>query len=202
MAYFLSRRGQLGLTLMEIGVALGIVLLLLGFSAPFLLNYRGKSAVNRGVELVKVLAERASEQAKTDGYPLPETLKASGLTTASQPSSSEGSSLRVQIRRRLRSGDSLQVVSNKSLDSSSVVADFLGFGLLDIEGDSSQLGYFLEFVEESESGQRTLATIPIDVNGEFVLAENASEARLRLRYGDYQRTVTFRYQGTVTLDRR
>lgn len=196
------RLKERGLSLAEIAVALGILLLLMGLVAPFFLNYRGKNRVNRAQELTRALVERAAEQAKTDGYPLPDELKSNGVIASAAAGSTPGSELRLRIKRRLSSDQPTELLSDRELSTGGVVVEFSNLGLIDLEGDATQVGYYLEFVEKTDSATTVLATLPIDVNGEFVLLGNAPEARLRYSFRDYGRELLFRTQGTVTQDRR
>jgi type II secretory pathway pseudopilin PulG len=189
---------------MEVAIAMGILLILIAASIPFILRYRGKTGVNRAAEITKAVIERAGEEAKTAGYPLPDSLKQAGLTSSSPLSSSTGTDILLRLRRKTAEGEPPQLVLERNLSSaSSLTADFQGLGLLDIDVNNSPKGLFLEFVERSPGGAKTvLATIPIDLNGEFVLLGDQGEGSVTYRHDSYSRTVTLSHRGTVVLDRR
>lgn len=182
---------------------MGILLLLAALAAPFLLTYKGKSQVNRAQELTKATLERAVEDAKTAGFPIPESMKQAGLTELPDAQAAEGTTLLLRERRRVTKGGAADVVSEKHLSGSDAVKiGFNGVGRLDLVSDTDTLGVFVELAETDGTSVKTLATIPIDVNGEFVLQGSQGNATIWYSYGDYRRELQLRVQGTVTLDRR
>jgi len=195
---------QRAFTIMELSIALVIVLLLLGATAPFVVRYRGKSSVNTSIEVCKAVIERAGEIAKTAGYPIPKEIKQNGVSDQGATELAEGSDLSLRIRKRLGSGAPLTLVSQKLLSSSTTLsANFQQLGYLDLEADTDISGVFVEFVETSAGDpERVLCTLPIDVNGEFALYGNSSKATVTLGYGHYRRVLELTQRGTVTLERR
>jgi len=195
---------MIGLTLAEVAVALFIVLLLLGATTPFILRYRGRSSVDRATEVTKAALERASEEARTAGFPLPDTLKNAGLPTASAPQSTEGADLFLRVRRRLRDNTAPETILKREYtNATSVKLGFEHLGFIDLDAEPTLNGLFAEFVEVDESGTETvLATIPVDLNGEFVLHENNAQGFVAFSYGSYGRILTVSHRGTVVLDRR
>lgn len=204
MEFPFDRRSQSrGFTLLEVMVAVGIALLLLAFSAPFIINYRGKNSVNRAVELVKAGLEKTAEVAKTSGVPLQRSLRLSGLVAPTSGQAPEGTTLWLRQRKRPRPGDPIELLTQIQLSNSdSIKLETTEIGYLDLDSQTEQEGLFVELVARSESATTVLVVIPVDVNGEFVLLGPAGKGSLALSYGDYRREVTLRVQGTVTLDRR
>lgn len=188
---------------MEISITLGILLLLVAMAAPFLLTYKGKSQVNRAQELTKATLERAEEDAKTAGFPIPESMKQSGLPDLAASQAAEGTTLLLRERRRVSKGGAAEIVSEKHLSGSDAVRiGFSGVGNLDLSSDTDTLGVFVEFAETDGTSVKTLAVIPVDVNGELVLQGSLANATIWYSYGDYRRELQLRVQGTVTVDRR
>jgi type II secretory pathway pseudopilin PulG len=199
-----ARPPQRGFTILEICVALGILLVVLATSIPFILSYRGKNSVNRAAEVTKAVVERAAEQAKTVGYPLPDDLKLNGLATAAVAQSTPGLEVYVRMRKRLTAGTAPSLVSKKELSSSSdMVIRFEHLGLVDLDTETSVNGVFVEFVERDASGiERVLACLPIDVNGEFVLHSTSANGTIRFAHGSYSRQLELTVRGSCTPDRR
>lgn len=186
-------------TLVEVAVAIGVVFLILAAATPFFLRNRGKTHVNQAVEVTKALIERAGEVAKSSGYPLPEDFLQQGLATpAGTPV--EGQPIIVRIRKR--SNDQVTLISQRPLTGSEGINLALtGLGKLDLDSVTMQ-GIFVEIVQEEEGAETLLATIPVDVNGEFVFASGESGAAIHFRYGQHVRGIQMNIRGAVRSEQR
>ena len=191
-----------GFTVADICISLIILALIVGASIPLISRYRGRTAVNRGVEVCKAVIDRALEEAKTSGSPLPSTLK-SGLTSAAQPNSPADTPVSIRIRKRIRPSTTPILVTEKNLSTTAVLRlSFNLVGMVDIDADQSLTGVYVEFVAKPASGPpQLLATIPIDINGEIALIPSAASATLVLDYNNYQRSLELTPSGSVVLDR-
>lgn len=190
-------------SLAEIVIALSILLLLMGLAVPFLLRYRGHTSVNRAVEISKAVLERATEEAKSSGYPLSTSLTEAGLTEAAQTESTPEAPLKVRIRKRTAPGREAAVVSEREFPRSTAIRLGLqNLGTLDLTSQTDQLGVFVEWVENQGGGEAILATVPIDINGQYVLQGNQANARVLFAFGDYQRSLELTRRGVVAVDRR
>lgn len=197
------RFGKSGFTFIEIAVALGIVALLFAIALPFFVRYRGQSSVNRAVEISKAVIERAVEEAKSSGHPLPDQVLQNGLETASSPESTPEKSIAVRIRKRTSPAGPAAIITQRELPrSNSFTAHFHQLGLIDLGSDPTLLGVYAEFVETSGTTETVLATLPIDVNGEIVLLGKAGNAFVSFRFGSYARQIELTSRGVVTMDRR
>lgn len=195
------RRPRAAFTLQEVVIAMGIVLLLIGFSAPFIITSRGKTGVNTAVEITKALLDRAGEEARTVGYPLADALKQDGLSDLAIDKPGSGGRVTIRLRKRLSSGTEPLLLTQKALAVEEVA--FSSLGRLDLESESEINGLFVEFVVlEGGGSESLLATVPVDVNGEFVLAGNAGDGHITFSYGDYSRSINLTINGTSRLDRR
>lgn len=197
------RKKEHGFTLLETLVAIGIALLLLAFSAPFIINSRGRSSVNHSVVLTKAWLEDTAEAAKTNGLPLDQNLRETGLIEEAKSQTETDTTLWLRRQRRGKKGEPLELLTQVQLsnsDSTRVTTTSIGF--LDIEADTEQEGLFVELVERGENSTKVLATIPVDMNGEFLLQGPAGGGTIRYSHGDYSRELAIRVQGTASLDRR
>lgn len=185
-------------------MALGIFLLLVATLLPMALRYRGHSAVNRAIELAKIVTQRAGEEAKSAGYPLNDSLKQNGLAVACVAASTPGTEVSVRLRKRLRAGGPVQTITERKLsDSGRVTLQLSGLGLLDLEAETDINGVFVEFVQSGPDGAETiLATIPADVNGEFVLRGASANGSIVFHNRDYSNTLNITHRGVVTTERR
>jgi prepilin-type N-terminal cleavage/methylation domain-containing protein len=200
--YSMSRPPTIkGFTLIEVMVAVGIVLLLLAALTPFYANYRGKSNVNRAVEVTKAVIERAAEEAKSAGYPLPQDMLTNGLDTAAV-APLENQTVVLKIRKRTTLGGEAKLIAERHLPrSESLKLTLGGLGLLTL-ADTDAQGVFLEVLQKSEGSETLLATLPIDVNGEFVFQGDQSGALISFGYGDHVRGLQMNTRGVVVSDQR
>ena len=186
-------------TLIEVAVAIGVVLLVLAAATPLFLRNRGKTHVNQAVEVTKAVIERAAEVAKSSGYPLPEDFLQQGLATPAE-TPVDGQPILVRIRKR--SNDQITLISQRPLTGSEGINLALtGLGKLDLDSVTMQ-GIFVEIVQEEEGVETLLATIPVDVNGEFVFASGESSAALHFRYGQHVRGIQMNIRGAVRSEQR
>lgn len=190
-----------GFTLIEIAVALGILFLILAISTPFYLSYRTRTNVNQAAVITKALFERALEEAKTAGYPLPESLLESGLTTAATTTGGEGP-ISVHIRKRSTNGGNLTLVARRVIPGSeSLELTLDGLGKLGLE-ESTDTGLYLEILRQTGGEMVVLATVPVDVNGDFLFLNKNAQASLAFKAGEHSREVQLTARGTVTTDQR
>lgn len=192
-----------GFTLVELAVALGLFVLLAAAIVPSVLNYRVRSSINESASLTQALIQQGAEAAKTAGSPLADELRLNGLASG-QNQASPGVQIVIRLRKRLTDGEAAQTLLERVVaKSSSVVTEFEGLGVLDIDTETNHLGVFVEVVERRDTAPDVvLVTLPIDVNGEFVLATTARDARIRFAHNNYSKEVRLTLRGTVTLDRR
>ena len=191
-----------GFTLVEIAITVGILLLLIGAAVPFYTSYRGKTNVNRAVEITKAVIERAAEEAKAAGYPLPQDMLVDGLATpAADPSNNKTVVLR--IRKRVTQAGSAKTIAERHLPGSDGLRVSLsGLGLLPMDQTDAQ-GVFLEILQKSELDETLLATLPIDVNGEFVFQQGEQTgAAIFFGYGNHTRGIQMNVRGVVVSDQR
>lgn len=188
-----------GFTLVEVAVAIGIVLLLLAAATPFYLRNRGKTNVNRAVEVTKALIERASEEAKSSGHPLPEALLQDGMPSPAE-APVEGQEIVVRIQKK--SNNKVTLISERHLSGSeSLSLALTGLGKMDLDSTDIQ-GVFLEILQSSQGAETLLATIPVDVNGEFVFAPEQSGAAIHFRYAQHVRGLQMNIRGAVRAEER
>ena len=199
----LSQFKSSGFTVAEICISLLILALIVGASIPLISRYRGRTGVNRGIEVCKAVVERAVEEAKTAGSPLPSSLKG-GLPVASASNSPVDTAVAVRVRKRIRPSTEPILVTEKSLSTTvNTRLTFLQMGQVDIDADQSLTGFYVEFIAKPAGGPpQLLASLPIDVNGEIALVPDAATAVVSLEYDNYQRNLEFTANGNVVLDRR
>lgn len=189
-----------GITLIEIGVVLGILALLLAIAVPGYMRYRAHQTVNRALEIAEGLTSRAKEEARSSGFALTTSLRETGLTQAalSGRQSPQGP-LALRIRKRFRASEVPKVVSLREL-SGGVALDYELFqlGTLDLDAEANLEGVFLELLDNGAP----IAVIPVDVNGEFYLLGEKNSGFLRFHYGDYNRTLELTRRGASRPDRR
>jgi Tfp pilus assembly protein PilE len=190
-----------GYSIVELVVAVGIVLLLLAAATPFYNSYRGKSNVNRAVEVTKAFLERAGEEAKSAGYPLPQSMIEGGLQSPS-PATQENQTVVLRIRKRLTAGGEAKLVAERHLprsDSLKVALD--GFGILPMT-DTDAPGIYVEILQEKDAAETLVATLPIDVNGDFVFQGERSSGAIFFSYGSHVRGLQMNIRGAVKAEQR
>ena len=189
-----------GITLIEIGVVLGILALLLAIAVPGYMRYRAHQSVNRALEIAEGLAVRAKEEARSSGFALTTSLRENGVTLAAVTGrQSPQGPLALRIRKRFRASQTPQVVSLREL-SGGITLDYelSQLGTLDLDANANLEGVFLELLDNGTP----IAVIPVDVNGEFYLLGHENNAFLRFCYGDYSRTLELTRRGASRPDRR
>ncbi|MFA5508006.1 MAG: prepilin-type N-terminal cleavage/methylation domain-containing protein [Vulcanimicrobiota bacterium] len=192
-------RNNGGISLVEVLIAITVLFLLVAASTPFYLNYRGRTQVNRAAEVARALIERGGEEAKTSGYPLPEELTRDGLTAA-PVAPTRGQTLVVRLRKQV--GEKSSLIAERPLPGSErFETNLSGLGLLESEGSQVQ-GIFVEFLQVVNGIEVVLATIPVDVNGEFVLASEQANGFVQFGYGGHTRTIEITARGVVRSDQR
>lgn len=188
----------------EICVALGILALIAAAALPMFTRYRGRTAVNRSIEITKAVLERGVEEARTIGSPIPSNLKATGLTDVAVATSPPETKVVVRIRKRLSPATTPILVTERSLsDTVNVTLAFSQLGTVDIDSQQDLTGVYVEFATKPTGGtSQILAAIPVDVNGELVLHQSQTAAALGIVYNNYSRSLDVSAGGTVVLDRR
>lgn len=185
-------------TLIEISVAVGILLIIVTISASSWMRYRSRTAVNRSAEVVRAIFERAVEEAKSTGYPLDESLLTEGLSAASQAQTSPEATILIQIRKRTRQSTSPAVISRRELPSSNLITvEFEHLGELDLD-DAATDGVFLEIVQSLNNSETILATVPIDTNGDLILASNATKAFINFTTDKHHQTLEITHRGVIS----
>lgn len=203
--FFLRTSRQPGFSLAEMAVVLGILAVLAGLAVPLLSRYRGHTSVNSAAEITEGLLVRAREEARASGYPLPETLRASGV---SEPAPTEllggdEGDLVVRLRKRTVAGAPPAVLISRNLSASAPLqVQLSNLGRLDLDADISLQGVYLELLLETGGGARTLCAVPVDVNGEMALLGNQTEAAIHFVHKSYVRSLKLTHRGVVTPDRR
>lgn len=192
-----------GFTVAEICISLLILALIVAASVPLISRYRGRTGVNRGIEICKALIERGIQEAKTAGTPLPASID-SGLASPGAPNSPPESAVVVRVRKRIRPSTTPILVTEKSLSTTvNSRVSFFQLAQVDIDADQSLTGVYVEFLAKPETGpSQLLATLPVDVNGDLALVTTAATAAISLEYNDYRRTLELSASGNVVLDRR
>lgn len=193
-----------GISLIEMAVIVGIASVLLAIGATSYFRYRANTAVNTGAETVEVMLMRAKEEAKTSGFALAGTLRQNGVATAA-PEGRFGAdrAVAVRVRKRYRAGGPVQMVATKDLSlAAPVEVEVAGLGVIDIDTDASQEGVFFEVLVKDGASATLLATVPVDVNGELILAGAAGNGAIRLHSGTYSRAIEVTRRGAIQPDRR
>lgn len=195
------RRGSpAGFTIVEVAVTLGLILLILAVAVPFYGGYRGRTSVNRSTEITKAVIERAAEEAKAAGYPLPQALLQSGLEDAALAPVT-GQEIIVKAKKRVTPGGNATLLSERHLPRSDTLKLSLA-GLGVVPPETTPQGVFVEIVQKLDSTETLLATIPIDVNGEFVFFEQEKNAAIFFNHRDHTRGLQLNIRGVITADQR
>lgn len=182
-------------------MAVGIVLVLLAVATPFYNSYRGRSNVNRAVEVTKAVLERAGEEAKSGGRPLPQSMIENGLATPAE-TPSESQTIVLRIQKRATTGAEAKLIAERHLPrSDSLNLALHGFGILPLT-DTEAPGLFFEILQQSENDETLLATLPIDVNGEFVFQGEESSGAIFFGHGSHVRGLQLNIRGVVVADQR
>jgi prepilin-type N-terminal cleavage/methylation domain-containing protein len=200
----MRRPGPRGFSLPEVAVLIAILAILLAIGTPIYFRYRASAAVNTAAETAEGLLSRCREEAKASGYALPDDLVASGVSTAA-PAGVAGmdGGVTLRIRKRYRAGEPLQTVTIKDLSlSGRVGVEVVGLGQLDLDGDTSLEGVYFEILVKQGGSTTALATLPVDVNGEFIMQGSNTGGAIRFSSGSYNRLIALTRRGVVNPDRR
>jgi type II secretory pathway pseudopilin PulG len=200
----MRRSRVLGFSLVEVAIILTLTCLLLAIGATSYFRYRANTAVNTAAETVEALLMRAREEAKSSGFALDPSLRQEGVAAVA-PAGRHGAegALAVRVRKRYRAGTPAQLVATKDLSlAAPVEIEVSGLGTVDLDTDTGLEGVFFEVLLKKEGLLTVLAAIPVDVNGEFILAGTRANASIRLNSGSYDRTVELTTRGVIAPDRR
>lgn len=200
----MRRAGRRGLSLAEVAVLLAILAILMAVAVPAYFRYRAHTAVNTALEMTEGLLARAREEAKGSGYALSQDLVAGGVSEPADAGrvGADGA-VSVRVRKRYRAGEPAQVLTVKDLSTGVAVdVETTGLGKLDIDEDSSQEGVFFEILVKRGADVHLVASIPVEVNGEMILFEDAGGGSIVLGYADYRRSLDVTRRGVITPDRR
>lgn len=183
-------------TLLEILVVLGILGILLAVISPYFGGQRARQAANTAVELTQALLDRAQEEARAGGYPIESDLKNDGLSTVANDSSGENGTLVLRLSRRLSAGSQAKVLSNRELPNSGLLlCEPTNLGQLSATQQGDFLGVWVDLLRKTESGEAVVTSIPVDVNGEFVLFGQASQATLSFIADGHSRSLSLERSG-------
>lgn len=200
-----QHRRPAGFSLAEMAVVLGIIGLLVAVAVPGFARYRGHTGVNTATEVTEGLLIRAREEARSSGYPLPDSLRSAGVPTLA-PTGRQGGSqatLIARVRKRHQGSEPPQVLSSRELSVGStleVQVDHLG--VLDLDADVSLEGVYFELLMRVAGTDTPLATVPVDVNGEMVLQGAQAQGAIHFVYSTYSRSLSLSRRGVITPDRR
>lgn len=191
-----------GVTLAEVAVVVGILAVLMAVATPAYFSYRGKQAVNTAQEMVDAMLGRSREEAMTAGLPLPDDLVGAGITEAA-PSGMFGQGaeahLIARLRKRDRAGQTPKTLTSRDLSQTAAIGlQTAGFGLLDLDTRTDIEGLFFEIVSQSAGATTLLASLPVELNGEFVLHQGAGSAQITFSYNSHQQTVSVTRRGVIS----
>ncbi len=193
-----------GITLAEVAVVIGIFAVLLAVATPAYFSYRGKQAVNTAQDMVEAMLARSREEAMTAGLPFPDDLSASGIV-ATAPSGMFGQNaeerLIARLRKRDRAGQTPKTLTSRDLSqTASIGLQTEGFGLLDLDTQPDLEGVFFEIVSETGGAETLLASLPVEINGEFLLHQGSDSARLTFDYNGHRQTVGVTRRGVISTE--